>query len=238
MTFKNKKLRDLAIAASLGTGVVFMPAIAQAELTGNIAVANMYLWRGLDISPDGGQVSGGLDYAHESGFYAGVWTSSELQGTETDLYLGFAKEFSGFNVDVSYWDYLYPENLSDTGEFVDLTKNDITEFVIGLSYAPVSFNAYIEGENQDYIYYTLSAEYEQFSATYGIWQFDADGANNYSHLTLSYAPVDDFTFSVSFAFNDTSNDKSPGNGDPSAGDAVETDPLFMVSWSKSFDIMK
>ena len=105
-----KKIAPLAASLSLLSGGLAMPGVASAEVSANVAVSNMYLWRGVNLSPDGGVVSGGLDYANESGFYAGIWASSEEGGHETDVYLGFAGEAGDFSYDIGYIYYMYPED--------------------------------------------------------------------------------------------------------------------------------
>ena len=80
---KFNKFSSLAFSSALAiSSLAMVPGVASAEVSANVAVSNMYLWRGVNLSPDGGVVSGGLDYAHDSGFYAGVWTSSEEGGHE------------------------------------------------------------------------------------------------------------------------------------------------------------
>lgn len=89
-----KKLSRLMLAASLAApAMVFMPMGAEAGTRpANISVANMYLWRGLDVSASDAQVSGTLQYNADSGFYVGGWASSTWAGAgyELDLYGGYA----------------------------------------------------------------------------------------------------------------------------------------------------
>jgi hypothetical protein len=83
-------------------------APSQAELTANASVTNNYLWRGLTQSINEAAVQGGVDYASESGFYAGTWTSNvsydsdDAYSYEHDMYFGFAGEASGFSYDLGY----------------------------------------------------------------------------------------------------------------------------------------
>ncbi|MDH5694708.1 MAG: hypothetical protein OEZ47_16550, partial [Gammaproteobacteria bacterium] len=50
---------SVALAVALAAGTA-LPTVAGADgLTTNIAVSNMYLWRGQNLSPNGGVVSGG-----------------------------------------------------------------------------------------------------------------------------------------------------------------------------------
>src|SRR5690606_40989292 len=54
-------------------------------------------------------VSGSLDYAHESGAYAGVWGTSgdTLAGDEYNVYFGFGGEASGLSYDLNVLTYVY-----------------------------------------------------------------------------------------------------------------------------------
>jgi uncharacterized protein (TIGR02001 family) len=110
------------IIASLAVPCVAMadnaPAPAPA-VTANVALVSNYLYRG--ISQTGGKpaIQGGFDYAHSSGFYAGVWGSniswisdSKLAtnaSVELDTYIGFKNSFAtDFNYDVGFLRYNYP----------------------------------------------------------------------------------------------------------------------------------
>lgn len=234
MKLKNK-ITSLAIASVLSAPAVMVSAPAHAEMSASFAAANMYLWRGQNLTKDGAAISGSIDYGHESGFYAGAWTSTETEGHETDLYLGFGGEMEGFSYDVSYWKYLYPEDVDGTTSLqVDLGDNDASEFVIGLGYGPVSFTAYMAAESgsDDNNYYTISGDMGQFSLTYGFWDLEkgsiTGAQDEYSHIQLGYAATDELSFAVSIASSDLDS-----NSDTSA---IEEDPLFMVMYSKSFDL--
>lgn len=101
-------------AATLLAGLMMAPT-ANAELSGNIGATSNYLWRGVSQTADDAAVQGGLDYEHDSGFYAGTWVSNVDFGDgtsyELDLYAGFAGEFGdGFGYDVGYLYYGYPDS--------------------------------------------------------------------------------------------------------------------------------
>ena len=49
---------------------------ASAEVSMNLGVTSNYMWRGVTQSDDGVAISGGIDYANDNGFYAGVWTGN------------------------------------------------------------------------------------------------------------------------------------------------------------------
>ncbi|MGA1561914.1 MAG: TorF family putative porin, partial [Gammaproteobacteria bacterium] len=72
-----KTLLSLSIAAA----AVSVPAQAADigggfDLSGNMALTSNYIWRGVSQSDDDPAIQGGLDLAHESGVYAGVWASN------------------------------------------------------------------------------------------------------------------------------------------------------------------
>lgn len=220
------KLSTVALATSMVLGTA-VPTIASAEMTADITVSNMYLWRGQNVG-EGGAVSGTLAYSHDSGFYAGMWTTSEKDGTETDLYFGYAGEFSGISYDVSYWEYLYPE---DGAKKSGLDEEDLSEVVVGLGYGPVSLGVYFANDTNggsDYEYFTLGYEHGKFGVIYGWFDYEVDAGNNdYSHITASYAATDELSFSISVLDNEVPDTDSS---------ALQEDPLFQVSYTKSFDL--
>ncbi|MEW5756170.1 MAG: hypothetical protein AB1810_07675 [Pseudomonadota bacterium] len=76
------------------------------------------------------------------------------------------------------------------------------------------------GTSDDWVYYTLGATFDKFNVTYGQWT--GSDANDYSHVTASYAATDEFKFAISIALEDTT--------------PVDEDPLFAVSYKKTFDL--
>ncbi|MFO7602805.1 MAG: TorF family putative porin [Gammaproteobacteria bacterium] len=225
-----KKLSPVALATTLAIGgmAAMPPSTAQAGVTATVQAANMYLWRGQNLTKNGAQVSGDLNYSNDSGLYAGVWTTTETGGQETDLYLGFGGEVSGFSYDVSYWKYLYPEDCS--GALCDLGDTDASEYVLSLGFGPVSVAGYFNAESgsADNNYYTVGVDFaEKFNLTYGMWDYENTGNNEYTHLTLMYSATDDLTLGVSVANNDSGFTEATG---------IAEDPLFYVSYSKSFDL--
>lgn len=209
---KTFKLGSLALATSLAFGA----AAANAEVGYNAAVSSMYLWRGQDVS-DGPAVSGGIDYSHESGFYASAWASSGLAGSvavsdpdtaygyELDLWLGYAGEVAGIGYDISYWDIDYPQVDADSGN----------EASLGLSYGDFSFSYTINTDSDsDYSYTTLGYAFDKFGITYGMSE---DDGSDYTHVDFSYAATDSLSFTVSKASDD--------------GAGVAEESLVVVSYS-------
>jgi uncharacterized protein (TIGR02001 family) len=74
------RIPKAALAASLGSLMLALTAPATAEdpysISANIGAVSNYMWRGVSQTQDGAAVQGGLDFTHESGFYAGTWISN------------------------------------------------------------------------------------------------------------------------------------------------------------------
>jgi uncharacterized protein (TIGR02001 family) len=147
----SKLLNTLILAALVAPAIAMAedaPAAAPAPaFTSNVALVSNYLYRG--ISQTGGKpaLQGGFDYAHTSGFYAGVWGSSiswlsdaytasagtagaNNAGLELDTYLGFKNSFADdFNYDVGFLRYNYPGTYA-----VGAVKADTNEVYGALGY--------------------------------------------------------------------------------------------------------
>lgn len=207
--------------AVMGTSQV---ALAEAPLTANVGMTSNYLWRGAPQSGDESAISGGIDYAHASGFYAGTWVSSVGGGQyEHDLYLGFGGEAGPVSYDVSYVKYMYP-----IGDTVEL---DFDEIVLSLGYGPVTFTyaptiGNEAGVLEDNTYMSLSAEFEvKKDLTLGLvfGSYDMEEVDkDYTHYQISLTKGD-----FVFAYDAVSPDVSDGSNDS---------PRVSVSWSKSFDL--
>ena len=234
---KSFKMGVVALSVATAFSGLAVSNAANAGASASFSASNMYLWRGQNLTKSSGAIAGSLDYKHGSGAYAGIWTSNETDGHETDLYLGFGGEAGGVSYDISYWNYLYNEDCNSTS--CDAGENDASEYVLSVGYAPIKLTAYINADAKtsadEYNYYTLDASFGKFGAQYGVWDKNATGANNYSHITLSYAATDEFTFKISKASNDSGYENTKANsGSDKYG--VEEDLLFAVTYAKSFDI--
>lgn len=228
-------LKMTALAAAISATAV--PMTAAAEVSGSLGIANIYLWRGMDLSAGGAQVHGSLDYAHETGLYGGVWGSSESGKSEYDVYAGFAGEAGSLSYDIAYVDYNYP---NETGA-------DFQEAILGLGFAGVSLTSAIgvgqyghdghgtKAEDNKDNYFNLSYTYDKFTAAVGTWDKDAD-ESNYSHVDLTYALNDSLSFTASkvVASDDcVANGTFDANMTCTATTNSDTpdDTLFIVSYS-------
>ena len=222
-------LKKTVIASAVAAASVMAPAIAAAEISGSLGIASMYLWRGQDVSAGTANVSGSLDFTTDVGLYAGTWVSSAgtsvnsegTTSTETDFYAGFGGEAGGLSYDLSYWTYVYPED--------DVGAGELAEVIASVGMAGFSLTGYVSANNLsdsdeenfgDDLYLTLGYEYDKFGVLVGTWDLDADDAN-YTHVHLSYSPIENLTFTVSKVVD----------SDEFAAVTDDQDPLFVVGYS-------
>jgi len=84
-------------------------AAAHAELSGTVGVVSDYDFRGISLSAKDPALQGSIDWAADSGFYAGAWASNIDYGDgydgniELDLYAGFAGETRVGSAGMSGW---------------------------------------------------------------------------------------------------------------------------------------
>ena len=145
----------LAATLFLGTGLLATPALAQDEaesditVTGNASLVSEYRFRGVDLSGGDIAIQGGVDAAHSSGFYVGVWGSSLDEDTvvgyghtEVDIYGGWSGEIaSGVTTKVGVIYYAYPNSAAGDFDYVEFTGSlgfaiGPASATVGVAYAP------------------------------------------------------------------------------------------------------
>ncbi len=223
-----------AVAAALTSGVA-----SAADFTGNAALTNNYIWRGVTQTNDQAAGQGGLDWGHKSGFYVGTWLSnvdfSGLgDGYEMDVYGGYGGEAGGFGYDVGVITYQYPV----TPQF------NFTEIYASGTFNVITIGANLTVDNasgntgglfvEDDLYVYGSADFEtkagDISVYLGSYMFDNDGAavggnTDYIHYGASLGKGD-FTFAVD------KNDLDEVNFGSSADNV-----RFTIMWGKEFDLL-
>ncbi|PLA75068.1 hypothetical protein CYQ88_02225 [Hydrogenovibrio sp. SC-1] len=195
-----KLLASMAIVSS--AALTFAPATTHAgEVSYNAAVSNMYLWRGQNISSPSPAVFGGIDYAADSGFYVGTWTSSEgaAGSTEFDLYGGFAGGMGDFGYDIGYAAYLYPD--VNGKEFVNSDASFLSEYIVGLSFKDLSATFFLYTEEVSDMYTSIDYSVGKFGLHAGMYKFKASGSD-YTDFNVSYAATDSLSFTLSKAQGD------------------------------------
>ena len=229
-SFKKTLLATAVLAAATTTGV------AQAEVSANIGVTSDYIWRGVSQSGEAASVSGGIDYADESGFYAGTWVGSlsaedddGFGGSEVDLYFGYGGESGAVSYDVGYIYYAYPsQDNTDFGEIYGSVGIGAFSGGLALTTNNGSANDGAQFAEGDLYYHVgvagdLSADWT-IGFTIGGYVYDDpadDGStlDDYIHYNLDFGTstdVGDFTFTLFTT------------------DADDEDVRAVVSWGKGF----
>ncbi len=137
----HSKLLNTLILAALAVPSVAMAEDAPASphtFTANVGLTTDYIFRGISQTAHNPAIQGGLDYAHASGFYAGVWGSNVswiadsgavATGSvtmELDTYLGFRNTFADdFSYDVGFVRYNYLGGYTSTAGFAKADTDEI-----------------------------------------------------------------------------------------------------------------
>ncbi len=206
---------------TLGTALLLTSISAQAEVSANIAITTDYSFRGVSQNDEAMALQGGFDYAHESGFYAGVWGSnvddSFFAGSslEMDTYLGWSGDAGPVSIDVGYLRYNYPD--SDANDPLIGYGTDTDEFHIGIS---KDFGAVSAGFTYNYSpdffdlgdgsYYDLGVDIPvgEFSIAlhYGATKIDEKGGGadlDYSDYGIGISTeIEGFGFDLSYSDTD------------------------------------
>jgi len=246
MTFKR-----IAAFTALGAATL-APGVASAELTGNAGVMSQYLFRGLEQGP-AAAAYGGIDYAHDSGFYAGTWAatigfaSASGSASEVDLYAGFSGgDDIAYDVGVIY--YLYTEE-DELDPGADPTNNTV-ELYGSLGFGPVAVSAYYA---PDTYFAATNPDGSDAEGAYGVYlsgsfpltdilAFDAAVGLNGGEGNEAFAGPDEdsyieYNLGVSaglengfgFGFGFVATDIE--------GQGFQDDPKLVVDASYSFDLM-
>ncbi len=224
--FKSKLLNTLILTALSAPGLALAadaPATPPA-VTANVGFVTNYLYRG--ISQTGGKpaIQGGFDYAHASGFYAGVWGSNiswlfeegyvDSSGSlELDTYFGFKNSFAtDFSYDVGFLRYNYPGNY-----LAGATKADTNEIygLIGWKWLTAKYSRSLgdifgtpNASGSSYI--DLSASYPiadtgvTLGAHYGKQTFAGTGHSGLTYSDYKLSASKDFSgYAVGLAYSST-----------------------------------
>lgn len=213
-----KILANSLLVMVSGAALMAPAAYAGAEVSASVGVANMYLWRGMDLGDGDAAVSGDLKVKHDSGAYAGIWGSSgdASWGTEYDLYAGWGGKVGNLDVDASLWTYAYPDK-DDTVDG-DIAPGELVDGVVSVGSGPVNVTLYeaLKGDDDnEYRYVTAKYTKGKYSAMYGQHMYE-EGASP-GHIQLGYQYNDNLSFAVSQFVVDN--------------DEVDDNPKFLASYS-------
>ena len=170
------KMTKSLLAASVLAATTLASGTALAGASANVGMVSDYIFRGIDQG-SGATASAGLDY-DISGFYVGTWVADVAVGAEYDLYAGYAGEVGGFSYDLGYITYNYTNDAFD---------DTYAEGALSIGYGPISasyakgtYDNY--GDELDYTFASITAEYKGMYATYGEHGDDFEG----SYVELGY----------------------------------------------------
>jgi uncharacterized protein (TIGR02001 family) len=212
-------INAIAITSLFAASALSFQASAVEGLSANVAMTSNYLWRGVTQNGDDAAISGGIDYAADSGFYVGTWTSSLGGGYELDLYGGFSADINdSMSYDVGFIYYAYP--VFDDADFSEVygsfTFSNLTLGVAVLTSAE-GFDA------GDSIYasadYSLTLDNDA-EVAFHLGSYSGDFSAEYIDYGVSLSK-DGFTFGVS------STDLDTGSND---------DVKFYVAYSMDIDL--
>jgi uncharacterized protein (TIGR02001 family) len=189
-----RKLLPATVAATLLAGA--SSAMAEPEISANVALTTDYRFRGISQSNDDIAIQGGFDLAFENGIYIGTWGSSVdfltadgegFDGSlELDYYVGWAMETaSGVGVDVGFLYYDYPGDDDPEGDFSEIYGSvSFADLSLGVAYSDDYY-----GETDKFFYY--SADYslgvgENFSVDFHIGYNDLEEDGGYLSGEDSY----------------------------------------------------
>lgn len=235
MTLKRSVVSAVVLGAAAFSGS------ALAGVSGNVGVVSEYMFRGISQGT-GAAVQGGIDYAHDSGFYVGLWGSNIDWGpgtVETDVYAGFSGEAGGFSYDFGATYYYYPEE-DETG--FDPSANTIEGYVklgfgpvtLGTFYTPKWFGAEDGGgDDISQLYLNLSAGFPLSDS------LSLDAAVGYTSLSdeLAFgADVTDSFFDYSIGLSKSVTDAVSASFSIVGTDLQDDDPKFLIGATYSFDL--
>ena len=168
-----------ATAATVLAAPVY--SVQAGEISGNVALATDYVFRGFSQTNEDPAISGGFDYDFGNGFSVGTWASNVNFGdntsSEIDLYGGYSFDISeGVSVDLSYVYFAYP------GETDAL---NYSEFHAGLGLGDLGLSLVYSGD-----YFGSDADALVLNADYSI----ALGENLGLDLHVGYSDVDEADF--------------------------------------------
>ena len=233
--------RILSLAAA---GVLLSTSTVQAdEWSANFGAANNYIWRGLTQTVNEAAISGGIDYASDSGFYAGTWASNvsyaadDVYSYEHDLYAGFAGEAGGISYDLGYLYYNYDAEAEfDFGELYG--SIGIGAFTFGLNV--LANTEADEGPGQDFGFGEATYLYADYGTTIGngvdlglhIGHHQGDFSEAFNGVPGDYT---DYNVSIGkdgFSFMITSTDL-----DDAGPDALDNDEIkFVIGYNMDFEL--
>ncbi len=228
------RFRPAAYGTIAGLFLGWVPAaVAQIGLdnfSAQVTLTSDYVYRGLSQSREDPAVQGGFEFAHDSGFFAGVWASSvdfpnnrlrsQPRDLEVNYYLGYdARIGSAWSAGAQLTRYAYPGD--DPSFDYDYTELGLLAQFRDLVSGGVHISEGLLGRNQTAVAYELAGRIpvsSRLEALVGVGLFDLDRivGDSYAYWNVggSYR-IGRFVFDL--AYIDTSSEATAIFGDEVAG---------------------
>jgi len=229
-------MKKVSISSFIAAGL--LATTAQAEVTANVAMSSDYMFRGISQTDSTAAISGGFDYSHDNGFYAGVWASNVDENffpganVEIDTYFGYAGGSDNWSYDVGFLRYNYPgvkNSDANTNEYYGSVGYDfgVASVTAGLAYSSDFFGL------DDSEYYSLGVDVPvgdySVAFAYGNQDADASGVQDYDHFSLGVSgELTSVALGWDLTWYDTDDD-----ADVTFGASSLTDSRLVFTVSKS-----
>lgn len=145
---------------------------AHAEISATVTLTSDYIFDGITQTQGDPAIQGSIDYAHEKGFYAGIWSSNINYANtpdvdqEVDYYFGYAGEINdNLSYDLAWLRYTY---IGVGGS----SKFDYNEVMLGLFYKNTSLHMWRSGN------------YANLHTRSFIWKLGQDVPLNWEDITM------------------------------------------------------
>lgn len=258
-----KKLSYLLVLS----GLISVPALAEDSphsVSFNVGVTTDYIFRGVTQSQHDPAISGGVDYSHSSGLYAGTWLSTQKwvsdafpaapyktgSDYEWDVYGGYKGAVGDIGYDVGAIHYSYDGGRR--GIAAAQATPETTEIYVGASWKMLSLkysyvvSDYFIGWGARGVTKTDGSNYLELNLSHDLgdgWGLIGHvghqkvknvGAASYSDWKIGVSKDVGFGV-VTLAYTDTNADGDVGTGQPYDWNGEDAGKgTFALSFSKSF----
>ena len=232
-----KQLPKAFIASAVIVTAPMVSADSPHEFSANVTLSTDYLFRGISQTNGNPAISGGFDYGHSSGVYAGTWASNVEFGDDSTLEIDFYGGIAGDSWDIGGLYYHYPASDAADIDYFEAygslghTFEGALEPSVGVTVSYSPDWTLTPGTDADAIYVNPTLDFSLaggfgLGLSYGYQ--DVDGLGEYSHIdvTLSKA-ISIFEIAVTYSSKFGESDFCAALGDL-------CDDTAVVSISSSF----
>ena len=233
--------RILSLAAA---GLLLSAGTVQAdEWTANFAASNNYIWRGLTQSINEAAISGGIDYAADSGFYLGTWASNvsyaQTMSTPTSttcMAVSLVKPAVSATTSVTFTTTTTQKQSSTSAKF--MARSVLAPFTLGLNV--LANTEADEGPGQDFGLAEATYLYADYTTEVGdgsSWVFILASTKAISPRPLTAYRVTYIDYNISLSKNGFSFMITSTDLDDAGPDALDNDDIkFVVGYGMDFEL--